>query len=329
MLLLYRKQLLLILRLKWVIFFRLLKQIPIPYIVLLLILAVGLMSILVMIDVPTTWKNLLVVICIYAALCNQVRYQNEKLWFLKQYTFLFQATYIIDFLLITIPFFLLNPIFGIVTCVVSVLYGILRARLLRKSKIDIITPSPFFVKSSYLWHAKMRYLFPFTWIFITIFIIIGYLNENPNLSFVIFGGGIFLTCLAAIFQSEKSDFVQIYINERHFMERTIKETVINTIFFGLPPTTMMFFLFPDKWWVGLLIIVSTILMNINTLWIKYAFYPSSALASVLFIASLFFLSGLAVTIYGLLFLPIYYAFLFQLCKKNIQKILISDERVDN
>ena len=329
MLLLYRKQVLLILRLKWIIFLRLLKQIPIPYIVLLFILAVSLMSILLTIDVPITWKSLSAAVLIYVFLCSQTQYQSEKVWFLKQYKYMLSTSYIVDFLFLTIPFFLLNPIFGIITCVVAVFCGVFRAHLLRKPKINIIIQSPFFIKSSYLWHAQMRYLFPLTLIFIATFIIIGRLNENPNLAFVVFGGGVFLACLTTIFQMEKSDFVQMYINEWHFMKQTAKEVTFNTISFGLLPTLMMFFLFPNKWWIALLMVLSIILLNTNALWIKYAFFPSPTLALILFLVSIVFLGAIAATIYGLLLVPVYYALLFRVCKNNIQKILAHNERIDN
>jgi hypothetical protein len=312
---------LLILRTKATVFLRLLKQMPLIYSILLFLAGAFFSYILLKIDVPMSWKSLLPVVGAYIFLCSRVRYRNEKVWLLKQYPRLLFSSYVVDFLLISVPFFLLNPVYGIIACVVAIIYAIFRSLSLRKLKINVVIPSPFFLKSSFLWHAQMRYLFPCALIFILIFIIIGRLNENPNLAFVAFGGGAFLACLTTIFQSEKRDFIQIYINEYRFLKQTLIETVRNTIVFMLPPTMAMFFLFPDKLWVTLLIVFSVILLNINALWIKYAFYPSQILASVLFLVSLTFLGALATTIYGLVLVPLYYIFVFQLCKKNIRQIL--------
>jgi hypothetical protein len=302
---------------------------PLPYTAFLFVLATVLSYILLKIDVPTTWKSLLTVAVAHTFLCSRVQYRSEKVWLLKQYSYLLFCSYTIDFVLITIPFFLLNPIFGITTCVTAIFYAAFCSLLLQKPKISIVVPSPFFVKSSFLWHAQMRYLIPCAWIFILIFIIIGHLNDNPNLAFVAFGGGTFLACVATIFQSEKLDFIQIYTDEKQFIKRTIIETVLNTIIFMLPLAMVMIFLFPDNRWIILLVFASVILLNINALWIKYAFFPAQSLVLVLFPVSLVFFGTLATTIYGLVLLPIYYALLFRFYKKNIRKILMNDERIDN
>jgi hypothetical protein len=250
-------------------------------------------------------------------------------WLLKQYSYLLFCSYAIDFVLIAILFFLLNPVFGIITCVTAILYAAFRSLSLQKPKISIVMPSLFFVKSSFLWHAQMRYLLPCTWIFITIFIIVGRLNDNPNLAFVAFGGGTLLACISTIFQSENLDFIQIYVNEHRFIKQTIIETVLNTIIFILPLAVVMIFLFPDNRWITSLIFVSVILLNINALWLKYAFFPAQSLVLVLFPVSLVFFGALATTIYGLVLVPVYYALLFRFYKKNIRKILMNNERVDN
>jgi len=310
-------------------FFRTLKQIPLIYSTFILVLTMGLVYVLVLITIPVTLKSVLIAVFVHIFLCHSVRYRNEKVLLLKQYKNALSSAYIIDFLLIAVPFFLLNPVFGAVACVTAVLYGMFRAKSLRKPRVSLVVPSPFFVKSSYLWHAQMRYLLPFAWISIIAFIIIGRLHDNPNLAFVAFVGGTFLACFVTVFQSEKADFVQIYISEQRFLRQTLIETVFNTLIFVLPSAIAMLVLFSEKWWAVLLAIASITALNVNVLWIKYAFYPSQMLSFVLFLLSLFFLGALATTIYGLLLVPIYYAFLFRLCKKNTRKLLMNYERADN
>jgi hypothetical protein len=308
------------------IFCRVIRQVPLFYSVLLLFSAIACSIVLLKIEVPVTWVSLLAVACTHIYLCSQIQYRQGKKWLLKQYTYLLFCSYAVDFLLIAIPFFLLNPFLGIGACTTGVLCAVCRSLSAPRSKTSIVIPSPFFVKSAFLWHSQMRYLFPCTWIFIAALIIIGYVNENPNLAFVAFGGGVFLACLSAIFQSEKSDFIQIYVSEQRFIKQTLIETILNSILFMLPLMIIMLFLFSEKWLITLLAGITVLLLNINMLWIKYAFYPSMQLAFVLFLTSLVLLGALASTLHGLILVPVYYAFVFHFYKKNIRKIIANNER---
>ena len=320
----------LILRLKWTIFYRIVKQIPIGYSVFLLICAMALLFALLKIEVAVTWKSLLTVSVVHVFLCSQVRYSDEKRQFLKQYKHSLLFLYVTDFLLIAISFFLLNLFFGMATFVTAVLYGLYRSLSLQKRKISVVIPSPFFVKSSFLWHANMRYLFPPVWVGMVVFTILGYVHHNPNLAFAALVVGT-LAIFSTIFQTEKVDFVQMYIDERHFMKRTFIETLCNSTLFLLPFAIAIFFLFPDNRLTTLLVFACALLVITNMLWLKYAFYPSALLAFIMLMMSLFFLGGLSIALYGygLLFIPIYFTFLFGYCKKNIRQILNNNERIDN
>ena len=326
----YLQTMQLLLQLKWKIFCRVTKQIPIGYTVFLLLCAAALSFVLLKIEAAVTWKSLLAAAGVHVALCSLVRYSDEKRQFLKQYKQTLFVSYVADFLLLSLPFFLINPFFGMATVATAFLYGMYRSLSLQKRKMNVVIPSPFFVKSSFLWHAKTRYLFPTVWISMLIFIIIGYVHQNPNLAFAALAVGA-LAILSTIFQIEKADFIQIYINEWHFMRRTLIETLCNSTLFLLPFTILLLFLFPENWLITLLVFACAVLLNINALWLKYAFYPSLLIAFIMLIMSLFFLGGLTIALYGygVILIPIYFAFLFRFCKNNIRQILNNNERIDN
>lgn len=322
------KQLLLILKLKWIVCKRFFVQVPFPYVLLLSAMALLLGYVLLKIDIPLTWQSIAGVVIIQFFLCSRINYKADKRLFLKQYRGLYPLSVFIDSFLLSIPFILVNGYLWMTAVIVAFLYSALDLSARRSVKLRLVLPSPFFMKSSYLWHAQQRYMLPVIWILIVLIIVIAYLNDNYNLGIVVLGGGAFIGFLATILKTEDADFVRMYVSTRHFVTRTLVETLYNTALYLFPLVAALFFLFPAERRITLLFFPAVLLINVQLLWTKYAFYPSSLLAAVIFFFGLLLQGALSITLYGIVIVPVYTVVLYFLFLKNIRTIISVNERIN-
>jgi hypothetical protein len=318
-----------ILKLKWKIFKRSLREIPVVYIILLAAIIFVVTYLLLKIDVAVTYKSLSITGIIQLILCQQIRQDIDKQMLLKQYPCLFRYYQLIDYFFIACFFLFVGVAFWFVALAVSFLYTLIGGWLSGSvSKMRIVLPSPFFVKSSYLWHSRHRYLLPVMWAVIVVLVIIAYVTDNYNLGIVATGVGSFVAFLFTIMQYEKIDFLRMYDDVSRFMLQTFRETVFNTAIFILLPTLCLLCFFPEEWHITVMVVVAIFLLNIHLLWIKYLFYPSDVLGGVMFVMGIVLQWAMVVSIYGLIALPVYYYLLYRQCKKNIHRILSNYERSD-
>lgn len=304
---------------------RFLTQVPFPYIVLLTAIVILLGYLLVEIDIPATWQSIGGTVILHLFFCSRIKYSADKQLLLKQYPGLYPLSVFIDSFLFSLPFALVNGYLWIVAITVSVLYSALDLSMRQGIKIRPVLPSPLFKKSSFLWHAQQRYLLPVIWILIAILIVIASIHDNYNLGIVVLVGGSLVGFLVTMMETEEGDFVQIYISAKHFIRKTLMETLHNTTLYLFPLVVGLSILFPDEWMVTLLIFPAILLLNIQLLWTKYAFYPSALLAGVIFFAGLAFQLALSITIYGIVIVPVYTAVLYFIFQKNIHSIISIDK----
>lgn len=318
-------QLILILKLKWIICKRFLTQVPFPYVFLLSAIAILLGYVLLKVDIPVTWQSIVGAIIIQLFFCSRIHYRMDKRLFLKQYPKLYPLSIFTDCFLLSLPFALVNGYLWVTAVTVSFVYSALDLPARHAIKIRPVLPSPLFMKSSYLWHAQQRYLLPVIWILIAISIVMAYLHDNYNLGIVILAGGSLVGFLATIMETEEIDFIRMYINTKHFTKRTLLETLYNTTLYLFPLVVMLFILFPVERMVTLLFFPAILLLNVQLLWTKYAFYPSALLAGVIFFSGLLFQLVLSITLYGLVIIPVYTVVLYFIFLKNIRSIISVDE----
>ncbi|WP_298647794.1 hypothetical protein [uncultured Proteiniphilum sp.] len=300
---------------------RFLIQVPFPYAFLLSAMALLLGYVLLKIDIPVTWQSIAGAIVIQFFLCSRINYRADKRLFLRQYRDLYPLSVFIDSFFLSLPFVLVNGYLWMTAVIVAFLYSALDLSARRSVKLRPVLPSPFFMKSSYLWHAQQRYILPVIWILIALFIVIAYIHDNYNLGIVVLGGGTFIGFLATIMETEEADFVQMYINTKHFITRTLLETLYNTALYLFPLVAALFFLFPAERMVTLLFFPAVLLINVQLLWTKYAFYPSAPLATVIFFFGLLLQGALSITLYGIIIVPVYTVILYFLFIKNIRAII--------
>ena len=318
-------QLILILKLKWIICKRFLTQVPFPYVFLLSAIAILLGYVLLKVDIPVTWQSIVGAIIIQFFFCSRIHYRMDKRLFLKQYPKLYPLSVFTDCFLLSLPFILANGYLWVTAVMVSFVYSSLDLPARHAIKIRPVLPSPFFMKSSYLWHAQQRHLLPVIWILIVISIVMAYLHDNYNLGIVAMAGGSLIAFLATIIETEEIDFVRMYISTKHFVKRTLSETLYNTSLYLLPLVVALCVLFPAKWLVTLLFLPAILLLNVQLLWTKYAFYPSALLAGVIFFCGLMFQLALSITLYGLVIVPVYTVVLYFIFLKNIRSIISADK----
>lgn len=311
----------LLLHLRWVLFKRFLIQVPFPYVLLLLAMALLLGYVLLKMDIPLSWQSVAGAATIQFFLCNQINYKQDKRLLLKQYRGLYPLSFFIDSFLLTIPFVLVNGYLWLTALIVASIYTVFDLSARRSVKFRPVLPSPFFMKSSYLWHARQRYMLPVIWILIFLVIVIAYFQDNYNLGIVVLGGGALVGFLAVILETEDAGFVRNYISTRYFVTRTLVETLYNTALYLFPLVVALFILFPAERWITLLFFPSVLLVNVQLLWTKYAFYPSSMLAAVIFFFGLLLQGALVITLYGIVVVPVYTVVLFFLFKNNIHAII--------
>lgn len=308
---------------------RFLTQVPFPYVLLLSAITILLGYVLLKIDIPATWQSITGVVIIQLFFCSRINYRVDKRLFLRQYPGLYPLSIFIDSFLLSLPFILVNIYLWITAVIVSFFYTVFDLSARHSIKIRPILPSPFFMKSSYLWHAQQRYLLPIIWFLIAIFIVIAYLHDNYNLGIVVLMAGSLIGFLATIMETEGADFVRMYISTKHFVTRTLSETLYNTSLYLFPWVVMLFILFPTEWMITLFFFPAFLLLNVQLLWTKYAFYPSALLAGVIFFCGLLFQMALCITLYGIVIVPVYTVVLYLILKKSIRSILSIDERTNH
>ena len=304
---------------------RFLTQVPLPYVVLLSAIAIVLGYVLLKVDIPVTWQSIVGAIIIQFFFCSRINYTSDKRLFLKQYPKLYPLSVFMDCFLLALPFALVNGYLWVTAVMVSFAYAALDLPARHAIKIRLVLPSPFFMKSSYLWHARQRYLLPVIWVLIAISIVMAYLHDNYNLGIVAMAGGSLIGFLSTIIETEETDFVRIYISTQHFVKRTLSETLYNTSLYLLPLVVALCVLFPAKWMVTLLFLPAILLLNVQLLWTKYAFYPSALLAGVIYFCGLMFQLALSITLYGLVIVPVYTVVLYFIFLKNIRSIISADK----
>lgn len=318
----------LIIRLKWTIFKRLIKQIPLFYKVITASAIVLMIYFLFMADVKLTWKSFLVASIIYFFLSSRIQYTAEHKLLLRQFSNALFSSLLLDTLAISVPFYFVNPALGAIVSVLAFIVSIYRSMYESRVKINFKIPSPFFVKSSYLWHAKVRYLLPTVWMLILLFIVIARVYDNYNLAAVSFGVGALLSFISTILQEEKPEFIKIYISKMHFIQRSLKETIYNAVIFMLVPVLAILLFFPEKWLISLILFLTLILLSVKLIVTKYAFYPSVTLASTIFVMGAFVTGALIVSVYGAIFIPIVLVLLYRQYSKNVSQLITEYETTE-
>lgn len=299
------------------------------YLIVLSIFALSVAWVLVKANIAVTWKSVAAVAIVQLFFCAQLRYRNNKKEFLRQFPRLYLSSLWIDVFLTTLPFLLIHPLFWMTAVCVALLYMFFSIRI--NNEINIKKPhipSPFFVKSAYLWHSQFRVFVPAVWLFIVVISVIARVHNNFNLAIVVFCGGAFISILTTIFQKEERDFATIYLNARHFMRRTLEETVTNTWIFTFPIAVLLLFLFPSEWKIIGLSFLCLQMLSVNLLWIKYIFYPSLLLGGLFFFVGMVIQAACVFSIYGIALIPFYYYLLYLFCRKRAEKYFIENERTD-
>lgn len=319
----------LIFRLKWVIGKRTVREIPFPYLILLSIFALSAGWLLLKADFPVTWKSLSVAAMLQLLICTRLKYPANKKELLSQYPKLYYASSLTDTLLTTLPFLGVHAYFWLIAVAVAALYVVFTVRKNEGIQVKQLTiPSPLFPKSAYLWHSQFRVFLPAAWLLMVAIIIMARVHDNFNLAMVVYCGGIFISLVAIILQEEKPDFIHIYLNSKHFIRKTTEETLASTTIFALPPAVLLLLLFPSEWPVIALSFLCILLVGINLLWIKYIFYPSMILASLFFFVGLAIQAAFAISLYGLILIPLYYLGLYCFFKKRANHYFTENERID-
>lgn len=319
-------KLFLLFRLKWKIFKRSMKQVPIVYVLLLLFLSALGVYVLVKLAVPVTWQSMAGAGIIQLFICTRLKYPSDKLLFLKQYPGMYQLSLFMDSFVFTFLFAFVHLYFWMVAVAVALLFSVFYPSLRHNITIRPVLPSPFFLKSGYLWHARQRYLLPAAWIMIALCIVISRVHDNFNLGMAALGVGTLVASFVTIMETENSDFVHIYVDAKRFIVRTLAETLFNTGIYLFPLIVALLVFFPEKWMITLLAFPVVVLVNTQLLWTKYSFYPSYSVAAVVFFFGMLMQGALSTTLYGLVVVPLYTVGLFFFFKKNIHSLLSTNER---
>lgn len=314
-----------IIQIKWTTFKRLTKQIPFVYLLIIVSSFLGLAYFLTRLNIEASWQTVSIASAIYIILFTRIEYKTEQRLLLKQYPKAFYTSVAIDALLISAPFYFMNIISGITTSMLALVLSLVYVKYEGKPKINPVVPSPFFIKGSYMWHSKVRYLLPMVWLVSLLLIVVARVHDNYNLATVSLGVGALISFASTIMQSEDQSFVQIYLNKKHFIKTNLKETIYNSMIFALPMVTIMIMLFPSKWYISLILLVTIIVITVMLNVTKYAFYPSLTLAIVMFVIGVFAVGALAISLYGIALIPIYFAVLYYQYSKNISKLLNGNE----
>lgn len=323
------QQINIILKLKWTIFIRTLVQVPLVYKIIMSLLMAGVVVFLSKVSLLLTFKVFVVIFFTHIIICNQVKYSREKIIYLQQYKSLLSLSYFIDFVLVSVPFFLINILLGLITILSSALIAIYRTKPIKVNLSLPVSPSLLFIKSGFLWHANSRYFLPVAWILIILLITLAFIHKNFNLAMVAFAGISVFSFFVTIFQTESHEFIQIYISPKHFIRRTISETAINSVIFMLIPTILMLVFFPQRATSTLTAFISSLLIALNMIFVKYALYPSLPIALFVFVVSLALIGALIISVYGAVLIPFYYILIFYFYRNNIRKIISNNETGGN
>ncbi len=313
-----------ILKLKFKSTFRQFKELPLFYKILISLLILILTIVSTNIKVPITKKSIALAFTIHLFIGVSIKYNQQKRDFLKQYKKLFVISYLFDYTLVAIPFYIVNVYFGIATIISTLLLLIFRKYLSDYEPHKSILPSKIFLKQSFMWHSKMRYLIPICWMFTIVIIVVAYLHQNYNLAVATYSIVSLLMFLAIIFQTEDFLFVKSYINYKHFIKESFLTTIINAVIFLLPLTILMLFLFKDNFHYTLLLFLVLMILSINMVIVKYIFYPLQQIGIYIYFVNIIILMALGIATYGLS-LPFYFIITYLYFIKNIKQIFNLNE----
>lgn len=227
--------------------------------------------------------------------------------------------YLTKYLLLGIPFCLLNPFIGILATVTggSVLYLSTCIRHLS----GFVVPS-FFLPQSYSWRSSWRTGGMYVYLFGLFLIGMGLVKGNFNLVRFSLLWTICLPCILSLYQQvDPKPFLSVYKGISYLLRSKTKETVINTSRLSVAPIVLFLLISPSEYSLYLWVI-GGLLGNCILLYTYYGRYPSMTQSLFVFLTLCLLLIILMETpVYGItasfLLLPILYYLAYQHLKSII------------
>jgi hypothetical protein len=309
-------------------FQRFIREIQLPYLILLSIVLLGVVYIAITAVVPFTVHNVAIGALVYIAFYKFIFRNKKQMQFLRQLRKTGIVFTAVNLLLCTVPFLFLGTAFWGLAVTIGIIILCAESVLLKykiRSNFTIVLPSVF-LKHSYHWHAQSRPALPLWWMLLNVMLIIACRYENFNLAIVAFGGITIIVLLSVILQYESLFFVKQYSNVKHFVCSGLKEIFVNVTIFLIVPTLIFLVTFTVFWKIIVLAFLVCYIVAISLLWLKYLFFGTNQFVTSIFIALFFCVQTmLVVAIYGI---PVAILFQYLLYKKfysSTQKLLCNED----
>lgn len=286
-------------RLQLLSFSRYLKTFPIWFLV---IAGIFILSILVLFyRIQIDGNNIRIttlVMAAYIIISLSLSIKKTEKTLLNNYKVPIRYILLIQYILLSIPFFIINWKIGCF-CLLS---GILIA-LLKPVKVDVksqllsFKPTYFFKKESYQWYSFYR-LVGFYIHCAGIFLIInGLIYDNSTLSlFALIFIGVAMG-IGSLLSVEPSYYVRIYNSPKQLIQKKSIEIVYNVLMIQLPLALVLLFFHVKLWFVSYSVF-STLVLCWITFAVKYSRYPDAVTTQLLL-----FLVILPLTIFCLVSTP--------------------------
>jgi len=324
-------KLILLFRLRSLILWRLFRDIPLLYQVVLILFAgfttVGIVLLFAQVSIRADY--LFYAGAIHFVLCSLTDINRRKALLLSQLPPLLTANRAINALLYALPFLLVGVPFFLATLVSTGVYLQVNFSTKRTKWMPVIRPLPSpFVGSSYIWHAQFRTLQCLVWPFGVFFIVMAIIHENFNLAIAAVSIISIVFLLSLLTQYEDRSFVTVYRSVGLFSKRLLQETVGNLNRILFLPAVLVFIFFPKEWNIILLTVVVVYLLGITLVWTKYMFFQSQLFALLFFFLFAMTQAGLLVTLYGIPLMILLQGWLYYKFMNKIKKRLFY-EGIDN
>lgn len=316
------------LKIRYLITERLLKALPLPYTILLVMAYFVFFYVLYVIRLDFNKLNILLITSLFFGIQYVLNNESKaKLAFFSQYSKSAFAFKIIDFLVLIIPFSIVLNLKFIGLLLFLNMLQILYYKYIKLKMVNLhsfktaILPS-FFLKESYLWHSQSRPFLIIAWSLVLFLQIISVINNNYNLSIISFTLISFVSILRTILKHENQFFLRQFDNVKHFIASYSKELFINSILFIALPYSFLSIFFYNNFLISFISLILLFVGLYSTICIKYIFINEEVLMGLflgLFIGMQIFL---LLTIYLIPIALLFQFLLFKAFQASVNKIIL-------
>ena len=280
-------------RLKGLSYYRILREFPLIYLFLIAASVCAAIYGLTQIHVAFSAPNTAICLIVFIAICQQFfRISHAEKILLKSLHINILTIYIVEYVMASLLFLLLNIPIGLITIAVGVIFAFIQSKEKTRTNKKIYA---FYKNTSYQWLSSFRQEGVWISFVCFFFFVVALYHENDNMLKVAFGSLICIPCYFAYYKiPDNKAWLRIYKSSAFLMRSKLIELIINTV---VPTTVYLLTAIvfrPEDPLSFALLALSLLGVNMLFFYCYYVCYPSILMSLVCFICLLSACAVLAV-----------------------------------